>query len=104
MMVLLKNLNTLISHRLFDVRDWLRMVRNQEADCVNGLKEPIAGLTNLGGKMKIITLAVVVVFASLALVRAATDDIIIIGFTASETGKLNADSTPQLRGFQLCRD
>src|SRR5512134_1905192 len=54
--------------------------------------------------MKIIILAVVVVFAALALVQAATDDIVVIGFTASETGKLNADSTPQLRGFQLWRD
>ena len=54
--------------------------------------------------MKIISLAVVVVFAAIALVQAATDDIIVIGFTASETGKLNADSTPQLRGFQLWRD
>ena len=29
---------------------------------------------------------------------------IVIGFTASETGKLNADSTPQLHGFELWRD
>ncbi|WP_097460002.1 amino acid ABC transporter substrate-binding protein [Mangrovitalea sediminis] len=29
---------------------------------------------------------------------------IVIGFTTSETGKLNADSTPQLQGFELWRD
>jgi branched-chain amino acid transport system substrate-binding protein len=54
--------------------------------------------------MKSISLAIVVVFATIASVRAATGDTIVIGFTASETGKLNADSTPQLRGFQLWRD
>ena len=54
--------------------------------------------------MKIISIAVVVVFAAIASVQAATSATIVIGFTASETGKLNADSTPQLRGFQLWRD
>lgn len=29
---------------------------------------------------------------------------IVIGFTSSETGRLNADSTPQLNGFKLWRD
>ena len=29
---------------------------------------------------------------------------IVIGFTSSETGKLNADATPQLQGFELWRD
>ena len=54
--------------------------------------------------MKIITVAAVVILAATASVQAATSDTIVIGFTASETGKLNADSTPQLRGFQLWRD
>ena len=54
--------------------------------------------------MKIITVAAVVILAATASVQAATSDTIVIGFTASETGKLNANSTPQLRGFQLWRD
>jgi branched-chain amino acid transport system substrate-binding protein len=54
--------------------------------------------------MKIITVAAVVILAATVSVQAATSDTIVIGFTASETGKLNADSTPQLRGFQLWRD
>ncbi len=34
----------------------------------------------------------------------AADDTITIGFTASQTGKLNNDSTAQMRGFELWRD
>jgi branched-chain amino acid transport system substrate-binding protein len=35
---------------------------------------------------------------------ALADDTITIGFTASQTGKLNNDSTAQMRGFELWRD
>jgi branched-chain amino acid transport system substrate-binding protein len=34
----------------------------------------------------------------------AADDTLTIGFTASQTGKLNNDSTAQMRGFELWRD
>ena len=53
------------------------------------------------------------VFAATALLAAATlfaatpgwaQETITIGFTASQTGKLNNDSTAQMRGFELWRD
>ena len=34
----------------------------------------------------------------------AVDDTLTIGFTVSRTGKLNNDSTAQMRGFELWRD
>jgi branched-chain amino acid transport system substrate-binding protein len=34
----------------------------------------------------------------------AADDVLTIGFTVSRTGKLNNDSTAQMRGFELWRD
>ncbi|HET7802631.1 MAG TPA: amino acid ABC transporter substrate-binding protein, partial [Pseudolabrys sp.] len=46
-------------------------------------------------------------FAAAMLVAAApafAEDTITIGFTASQTGKLNNDSTSQLRGYELWRD
>ncbi|HEX5507488.1 MAG TPA: amino acid ABC transporter substrate-binding protein [Pseudolabrys sp.] len=44
------------------------------------------------------------VAALLAAGPAFAEDTITIGFTASQTGKLNNDSTSQLRGFELWRD
>jgi len=43
-------------------------------------------------------------FAAGATPALAADDTITIGFTASQTGKLNNDSTAQMRGFELWRD
>ena len=42
--------------------------------------------------------------ATLALPAMSYAKDIVIGFTSSETGKLNADATPQLQGFELWRD
>jgi branched-chain amino acid transport system substrate-binding protein len=42
--------------------------------------------------------------AMLAATPAIAQDTLTIGFTASRTGKLNNDSTSQLRGFELWRD
>lgn len=46
----------------------------------------------------------VVAGALLAAAPALAQETITIGFTASQTGKLNNDSTAQLRGFELWRD
>ncbi|MGA8156890.1 MAG: ABC transporter substrate-binding protein, partial [Rhodoplanes sp.] len=40
----------------------------------------------------------------IALAPAVAQETITIGFTASQTGKLNDDSTAQMRGFELWRD
>src|SRR5262249_37715028 len=49
-----------------------------------------------------------VLIAAAALLTAtpalAADDTLTIGFTVSRTGKLNNDSTAQMRGFELWRD
>jgi branched-chain amino acid transport system substrate-binding protein len=54
------------------------------------------------------TIEKLVLIAAAALLTAspalAADDMLTIGFTVSRTGKLNNDSTAQMRGFELWRD
>ena len=54
------------------------------------------------------TIKKLVLIAAAALLTAspalAADDMLTIGFTVSRTGKLNNDSTAQMRGFELWRD
>jgi branched-chain amino acid transport system substrate-binding protein len=54
------------------------------------------------------TIKKLVLIAAAALLTAspalAADDTLTIGFTVSRTGKLNNDSTAQMRGFELWRD
>jgi len=54
-------------------------------------------------KRSIITL-VLAFCLGLAIPGIASAKDIVVGFTASETGRLNADSVPQLHGFELWRD
>ncbi|MGN8160249.1 amino acid ABC transporter substrate-binding protein [Salinisphaera sp. SWV1] len=48
--------------------------------------------------------ALLVASAVLPAAGLAQANTLTIGFTSSETGKLNADATPQLRGFEMWRD
>ena len=53
-------------------------------------------------KAKIFAAALAAVVAGA--VPALAQDTLTIGFTVSQTGKLNNDSTSQVRGFELWRD
>ena len=52
--------------------------------------------------MRLVLIAAVALLTSAPAV--AADDALTIGFTVSRTGKLNNDSTAQMRGFELWRD
>jgi ABC-type sugar transport system substrate-binding protein len=49
-------------------------------------------------------LCLLVAAAFLAAGPAAAQETLTIGFTVSQTGKLNNDSVAQMRGFELWRD
>ena len=50
------------------------------------------------------TLLLIAAALAFAATPALAEDTITIGFTASQTGKLNNDSTAQMRGIELWRD
>src|ERR1022692_1352563 len=54
--------------------------------------------------MKMYQLGVIAAAALCLNPPALAEDFITIGFTASQSGKLNNDSTAQMRGFELWRD
>jgi branched-chain amino acid transport system substrate-binding protein len=54
--------------------------------------------------MKMLKFCALLATAAMSVTAASAQETLTIGFTASQTGKLNNDSTSQLRGFELWRD